>query len=68
MKTLKRIGSWVKLEKQRSNKNQLSILCKMALDYSKYGVNPKEYYYFNFAEKTKVQKQTFLQKRCSASF
>ena len=68
MDVLKRIFTWVNTEAKRSGKSMFSILCKMSLNYLKYGVNPKEYYYFNFGDKTAKQKKTFFTRKMFRKF
>ncbi len=68
MSTIKRILLWVKKESKRSGKSLLTVMINMIADYLKYGVNPKEYYYFGFSSKTAEAKETFFTKRMFKRF
>lgn len=68
MSVLKRIFSWVNNEAKRNKESKFIILFKMLLNYLKYGVNPKEYYYFDFGNKTPEQKKTFFTRKMFRQF
>ncbi len=68
MGAIKRIFTWVEKESKRSAKSRGIVLVKMILDYLKYGVNPKEYYYFNFGKKTSDEKKTFFTRQMFKKF
>ena len=65
---IKRTLIWVRKESQRSGKSSFVVMIKMVVDYLKYGVNPKEYYYFEFAGKENGQKKTFFTRQMFKKF
>ena len=63
MSVMSRLTKWVDTESKRSGKSKASVLSSFIHDYFTYGVNPKEYYWFHFDEKTPEQKKTFFTKK-----
>lgn len=68
MGAIKRTINWIKKESKRSGKDAVIVFWKMLVDYLRYGVNPKEYYYFHFDGKTDAEKKLSLHEKCSRSF
>ncbi len=63
MSVIKSVKKWVNMESKRSGKNKALVLLNVVGDYLRYGVNPKEYYWFHFDGKTDAQKKTFFNKK-----
>lgn len=60
MGVIKSVFKWVNAESSRSGKSKSTVFVSFVKDYLKYGVNPKEYYWFHFDGKTDAQKKTFF--------
>ena len=63
MSVIKSVSRWVDTESKRSGKKKEVVLMNFIKDYLKYGVNPKEYYWFHFDGKTDEQKKTFFTRK-----
>lgn len=60
MSIIKSVTRWVDKESSRSGKSKGKVFSNFVRDYLKFGVNPKEYYWFHFDGKTDNQKKTFF--------
>lgn len=63
MGVFKSILKWINTESLRSGKNKIIVFLNFVKDYIKYGVNPKEYYWFHFDGKTDKQKRSFFTRK-----
>lgn len=68
MSVIKSVAKWVNKESSRSGKNKVIVLANFIQDYIKYGVNPKEYYWFHFDGKNNEQKKTFFTRKMFRKF
>ncbi len=68
MSVVKSVKKWATMESKRSGKSKFVILCNYVSDYLRYGVNPKEYYWFHFDGKSDAQKKTFFNKKMFKQF
>lgn len=63
MGIIKSVNKWLNNEHARSGKNKGIVLAHFLRDYIKFGVNPKEYYWFGFDGKSDQQKETFFTRK-----
>lgn len=63
MSTIKSVAKWVDKESSRSGKSKGKVLLNFICDYFKFGVNPKEYYWFHFDGKSDEKKNTFFTRK-----
>lgn len=68
MSIVKSVSNWVNKESVRSGKSKSQVFGSFVHDYLKYGVNPKEYYWFHFDGKTDEQKRTFFTRQMFRKF
>lgn len=68
MSIVKSVSNWVKKESGRSGKSRGQVLAHFIEAYVKYGVNPKEYYWFHFDGKTDEQKRSFFTRKMFREF
>lgn len=68
MSIVQSVAKWVNKESIRSGKSKGKVFGSVIHDYLKYGVNPKEYYWFHFDGKTDEQKKTFFTRKMFRQF
>lgn len=68
MSLIKSVAGWVNKESARSKKSKSAVFAAFVKDYLKYGVNPKEYYWFHFDGKTDEQKSSFFTRQMFRKF
>ncbi len=68
MSVIRSVVKWVEKESSRSGKSKSTVLTNFVKDYLKYGVNPKEYYWFHFDGKTDEQKRSFFTRQMFRKF
>lgn len=63
MNVIKSVCQWVNAESDRSGKRKGVVFINFIQAYLIFGVNPKEYYWFHFEDKSNEQKKTFFTRK-----